>query len=913
MPTARVPFDQPGEAILLKGSQQPQLNNKNRPVSQTKAAPAQTGYPAFESNRRKKLQRYLLLLAGLIMLALALSGCTSYPGADPPCQGANAGAPGCANPVGNLFSQAGTLPWFVDWVFQIIKALVVGLGITAVELAVSVFWLIFNNLSSTDFYACTQSGSSSNPTCAATSAFQEIRTIAMVLLPLVLSWKIFKNYFIGGFIPPLFESAISFLPKIGIGVLVLSQLELIVSSAFGLSNLAFNAILGNPQSLSNTALAILGDNNSGVGGLAQVASVPILMVLNSMCMLLAVIFVLLGVLFILRTVIIFILMVLGPLAIMAGLTDEFKPHFYKWLQGLQSMLIAPLPVAVCFRLISTYVTTVPNPSSDPAGFFLRLVYVESFLLIGGILMFKIAGQTGEMLFGVVVGALGAIAGFLTGGAALAAVAGSGSATGSEKGQSATASPALGSNGGATTGLEGALAGGSSESGGFSPARAGVSTAPISFSSGSGSGSSDLALRQQQEQVTQAMRSLAESMAANRYAEAMQKLYQQPAASSARPQPQKSYNYQADRNLQNFLHAAGAAAGLRHAPHLSFAPVPGGGGSGSSSATPSPSSTEEEINGEPPLTESEVVTGEVEASISAPPTTAALNGPEGGPALPPPPPTTALPAGRVPPPTPLAPGGVTPLLPRAASERNTGVSVTTPQLWLGEAVPPSARPSALTAGRANSSSSYRNSLVLPAMTPNTPSYFLPTAYEGDSEETYFDGNGNNEGVGLLPAPLESTPVVFNWLTDPYGYDGAGEGNNFKFGSARSWERAVSQAEEAHFIEIEPERLAVPTGASSIGEVTLMPTTNPASSSSHGEIDLAPAPSPSHNDTITSASQAVTQIKETTPLAVPGEPLKTEGSGVVGTSESILAAASGSTNELAPTAPGMEPSLTTGTRS
>jgi hypothetical protein len=53
---------------------------------------------SYSKPTKPKWARFIGFALLLMLLALVLSACRSYVGADPPCQGANANAPGCPNP-----------------------------------------------------------------------------------------------------------------------------------------------------------------------------------------------------------------------------------------------------------------------------------------------------------------------------------------------------------------------------------------------------------------------------------------------------------------------------------------------------------------------------------------------------------------------------------------------------------------------------------------------------------------------------------------------------------------------------------------------------------------------------------------------------------------------------------------------
>jgi hypothetical protein len=349
----------------------------------------------------------------LVLLPLTLSAC-AYPGQDPPCTGARANEPGCANPAQDIKDDKPGGAWYVDWAFDIIRRFLSSVAITAVQAGVGIFWGIFKNLSSTDFAACGGGSGGNNPTCAAYAAFEVVRPIAYVLIPAVVSWKFFKSYFVGAFIENFYESALSFLPRIFIGAMVVSFLEYLIAAAFGLSNVLFETVLGSPKVLSDLSVKLIGNGTAGVGSVGEIQNLGLLLFLLVLCLLVSAVFILLGIAFFLRTIIAFLLFVLAPLAIIAGLTEELRDWFKRWLDCLVGLLIAPIPVAISLALVNTFVDTLPSAKLNPPEFMLRVIYVIAFLAVGAILMFKIAAQAGGLMYGLVTVGISSLAGFAAG-------------------------------------------------------------------------------------------------------------------------------------------------------------------------------------------------------------------------------------------------------------------------------------------------------------------------------------------------------------------------------------------------------------------------------------------------------------------------------------------------------------------
>lgn len=521
------------------------------------------------------------LVIGLCVgLALLLSAC-AYPGQDPPCVGANKNAEGCADPVQKIVDDQNGGPWYVSWALDIVRSILSSVAINAVRLGISVFWQVFTNLSSTDFAACTSGGGgSSNPTCSAANVFARVNTVAVLFLPVIMFYKIFKSYFLGGLIEPLHEGFLSFFPKILLGGFVMYFLAVIFSGAFGISNILFDTIIGGAQSLNDISKNLLGDCGggsvcgSGIGSVGSVKNIGLLLFMTVICLVASVVFIVLGLVFFLRTILIFILFALSPLAVAAGLTEEFKPWFGRWLGSVQAMLIAPIPVAICFALVKAFTGAIPSAQGDPAGFILQLVYIISFLTIGAILMFKIAGEVGGLAFGLAAAGLGTVAGYGVG-AAL------GKSGGNDKSDS---SQVEGSSGAGTTGEEAKRKSSGSSSGGISSASSTGSAVGSSGLPGGGSlpalASSGMAMSsagadQQQRQLLNALRSLNESMSASAMARPPLPVQPNrlPAPGSSSRSGGGNFAHNTAFNVQSGLLWAGSAAGI-NAPYFRLGPQRG---------------------------------------------------------------------------------------------------------------------------------------------------------------------------------------------------------------------------------------------------------------------------------------------------------------------------------------------------
>ncbi len=512
---------------------------------------------------KAKIFRLVLVIGLLTGLALLLCAC-DYPGQDPPCVGANKNAEGCADPVQKITDDPNGGPWYVSWALDIVRSVLSSVSINSVRLGISVFWQVFTNLASTDFASCS-TGGGSGATCQAASVFSLVNTVAVLFLPLILVYKIFKSYFLGGLIDGFHEGFLSFFPKIIIGGFAMYFLAGLFSGAFGLSNILFDTIIGGASSLADISQNMLGncpDANvcgAGIGSVGDVKNIGLLLFLTIVCLLAAIVFMVLGLVFFLRTIIVFILFALSPLAIVAGLTEEFRPWFGRWLSSVQAMLIAPIPVAICFALVKAFTKAIPSANGDPAGFILQLVYIISFLAIGAILMFKIAGSVGGMAFGLAAAGLGMLTqGMVGAGLSKSSESGEGSAgegeksTSGKRGSRSTSSPASSSqfdNGATGEGIAAAAV----ISGGGGAA---TMSAP-------GASASNAGAEQQQRQLLNALRSLNENISVT--------TRQNTTMTTRLPNERR---LQAARtagfNMQNGLLWMGNEAGLS-APYFQFSP------------------------------------------------------------------------------------------------------------------------------------------------------------------------------------------------------------------------------------------------------------------------------------------------------------------------------------------------------
>ncbi len=510
------------------------------------------------NTRHPRLLKLIGLAVIIFTCLIIFTGCSDYPGADPPCTGSQKNAPGCTPPATNIKDDPNGGDWYIDWTFKIVRDMLSNLAIQAVNLSVSVFWSIYTGLGSTDFAGCRAGNGAGTAACTAVDTFEAIRTVALVFIPAIMVYRTFKSYFIGNLIEGLYESFLSIAAKVFIAVVVMAFLDVLITGAFGISNQLFNAITGGPQGLNDIASSVVGhgwdptappgspgaEPAIGVASIAYVKNIGLMIFSLLVCLILAVVFILLGLVFLLRTILVFILFALSPLGIVASTVDEFKPWFYKWLQSLQAMLIAPIPVAVCFRLVGSFAKNVPSAHDNPPEFILTLIYIIAFLAIGTLLMFKIAGALGGVMFG----ALTAVAGFAVGGIVGAmgasrlsqAVADSdeGEVNADDKKKTASRNQTRRNSGAELT--SGATSDGNSTGGMYA-----------------------LQEIKQQAEMTLAMRTMAEALKAGSFGAGSGGI--SPAVSRG-----SNFSHLAQQNIQGGLHWAGQEAGIS-APRFSFAP------------------------------------------------------------------------------------------------------------------------------------------------------------------------------------------------------------------------------------------------------------------------------------------------------------------------------------------------------
>lgn len=543
-----------------------------------------------------------LILALLVAYALLLSGC-GYPGQDPPCTGSRSGEPGCTNPAEGLEDSQPGGDWYVRWAFDIIRRFLSDVAINAVKGGVGIFWGLFANLGSTDFASCSGSGggfTGSSPTCSAYEVFVLVRSIAFVLFPMLMAWKWAKSYFIGAFIETVYESALSFVPKLFLGGLALTFLDVIISGSFGLSNVLFETIIQGPQTLNELSTKIIGNSDTeGVASLSQIDSIGLLLFLLIICLAASIVFIFLGVIFFLRTIIVFILFAVSPLAVVAGLSEEFRSWFGRWLETVQAMLIAPIPVAICLALVNAFASDIPSAKTNPPEFMLSMIYVVSFLAIAAILMFRIAAQAGGVIFGAAAAGVGLLAGYGSGKA--------GAFLGRAR-SSAGAQAEAASSGGGATGREGGTAlnnttggragstsasGGTGSTGDTAFGGGGSNSAAAAAASLATTASPAVSAAQQQDQLVKVLRGLNESFSSlnlGRTVSASSSMtsstttgggWSGGSPTAIRP----AFNRGVASGVQSGLLWAGREAGVS-APYF---PITGGGGSGyrSSFATDAP--------------------------------------------------------------------------------------------------------------------------------------------------------------------------------------------------------------------------------------------------------------------------------------------------------------------------------------
>jgi hypothetical protein len=363
------------------------------------------------NNNGKKLWVKLFVIAfGLIFLSLIFGACAEIPGQDPPCVGARRDEPGCQPDLPPIRDQGSGGPWYLEWGFTIIKSLLSEAAVNAVKISIVLFWLIYTQAGSTDFASCESGLSANSPTCITVAAAEPIRAISFVLIGIIIYWKFFRAYFLGAVIENFREGGIDFILKAIILAVCIYFQNVLITAFFGFSNLIFNTIMGGPDTFRQITENILGSNNSGVGSVAKIENVGILLFTTVICFFIAIVFIGLALVFFIRVILIYIHFVLAALAWTAGLTDEFGGWFARWVNGIQAMLIAPLPVAACLALIKGYGQALPNAHDKPAEFILQMIFIGSFLLVGTILMFTISNGAGAGIAGATVGGLKRLAG-----------------------------------------------------------------------------------------------------------------------------------------------------------------------------------------------------------------------------------------------------------------------------------------------------------------------------------------------------------------------------------------------------------------------------------------------------------------------------------------------------------------------
>ncbi len=528
--------------------------------------------PKQRRTRQRKFIKLLLVTGLLVATSLLLSACT-YPGQDPPCQGVNRAGAGCPI-LGTIGDDPNGGDWYVGWALNIVRTILSSIAIAAVKIGVGIFYVIFSNISSTDFAACNLAGASStSPTCAVTSVFNTVRIIAFAFLPVIIAWKIFKSYFVGAIIEEVHEPFILIAFKTFLVAIVLYFMDYIVTGAFGLRNILFSAIIGGPQTLSNLGAGIV----NSVGSTDHVNNIGLLLFLTFICIVTGIVYIFLGLAFFLATIIVFILFALSPLAEIAFLTEEFKGWFYKWLESIQAMLIAPIPTAICFALVNVLTGTsciassngdpnqllcIPQAHDDIAGFVLKYIYIISFLAIGALMSFKIAGGVGGLYLGIASAGLGHLSGTISGRARAR------TKETTEDGQTDTA----------TTGPVGSNLTRAGSRTNSAPAKS-REQEQLAMPEPSISGQS-VAVTKQQDELINAVRGLSQTMSG--YGNGSSPIT--PVNALSRPGSMSAmgggFDYQAERNTQALIHYAGSAVDI-NSPYLSW------GGASSPRATTRP--------------------------------------------------------------------------------------------------------------------------------------------------------------------------------------------------------------------------------------------------------------------------------------------------------------------------------------
>lgn len=373
-------------------------------------------------SRRRGLLRFLLLALMLISLTLLLSAC-AYPGKGD-CRGVGNGSDpttGVSNCVtspprtDNYQNQIEGGPWYIQWILEALKTLLVSLSSAAINVATAIFAAVFNSTASLDFAGCSAAYGPPNPllgqdsiTCVAHNTWWTVVSVAGIsLLPLLAFWKIFTSTMVGAVLEEFRESLWVVVPKLIITVLVLYYLNLLYTSIFGLSEMFFDLILGGEG--HRTVYDIGTQVQATVATLNGVNNLGMLALLTLLSLVVALIFVILGLAFFVRTILIILMYILSGPAVVAAASDEFRPWFFRWWSSVQALLISPIPVSACLLLVMKATSLVANSSdvergpfqaaTDPYQFATYMIYVACFLVAAAWFLIALTAQSGRVAFG----------------------------------------------------------------------------------------------------------------------------------------------------------------------------------------------------------------------------------------------------------------------------------------------------------------------------------------------------------------------------------------------------------------------------------------------------------------------------------------------------------------------------------
>ena len=398
-----------------------------------------TSTQTLKPRSRRRFGSKLLIVAMLIVLATILTGCT-IPGEDynGPCgtAGGSSSSNGgkasgnCANPVQQVQSAStsdNNAPWYIGWLNEMVQKLVGNTVVSFFDSATYTFWDLFTQAASTDFHGCGTSMGGSNwgpgapggPVCMANEAELEIAQMAFGLVFFLLVWNGFRGYLAGHAEESWLQGATRFVPRIALAFLAIGSLGILISGAFGFSNMAFMAISGGPGALSKLLGTLVGNDASG--GIANIVSPDFrnlaLMLANAFLIIVLIIEILcLALTFLMRTVLIYIFFATGPFAIVASTEPTLRPWFNRWLSSIINLLVAPIPVAVALRMAQAFVTldSLNAAITNTLQFMESLVFLAAFFFIAAILQWKIAGQVGGFAFGLATSVAGGAGGWAAG-------------------------------------------------------------------------------------------------------------------------------------------------------------------------------------------------------------------------------------------------------------------------------------------------------------------------------------------------------------------------------------------------------------------------------------------------------------------------------------------------------------------